>query len=460
MTSRIQRHRRIWTTALAVGVLAAGALATSAGAGPANAAVASPAKDVITIDTTIATPAIRYWNSAGVEQTQQTLGNQSKGCGIKTAGASWLALGASMPNANPQPPVGYLVGSIGVAEKSASSAQSCGEVNSTGGERLTIGLGSKVATTALLDVEVKQNAVILATAKRNGTTVAYFELQSGGSVTADGSSRVSASLTPADVPHTVWACNLSADSGSDSKANDNCGWLISAIFDSVQLDAITGSFSVEGGGDGPVPGSRTGTGQIETVSYFTLGVPCTSANSTIQISGSTFATDGSTYTRYTSNADGTECLALPTTLSRQTDGDLELTKPSGQPAMQGVVTGQWLSDPETEAINTTEVNFVAGAPEANWVPMPWCPSALYDAAGNPRALTGISPIPDTAAGQLTTLGLEDQDFSVYDPAHQDADNDLFQYACILGRSTSYVVSSQQFKTTDAIFLLGDVLMRK
>jgi hypothetical protein len=47
----------------------------------------------------------------------------------------------------------------------------------------------------------------------------------------------------------ITVCSAASDSGPDSGPNDNCTWPFTATYDTLELRAVAGAFSFEGGGD-------------------------------------------------------------------------------------------------------------------------------------------------------------------------------------------------------------------
>lgn len=447
---RSPRFRRGSLTAVLAGALLAGsAAAATSAAGPASA---NPVPDLnayvnlITLQTG-ATNAFTYYppTREGVRETERLAPRGSSNCTVVSTGNDVVDL-VGLPK-----PAGLRDGSIGVTDK--TSGESCGQVNTSASESLTINLRGKKSSLAVLDIELQKDAVVLATLDDGVATTpaVYVELQSGGNI------------SPTDTPKSgldaaVESCAVGTSSGPNANVTDNCRWVISGtIFDRITLTAIAGQFSLEGGADGIVA-NRTAeepAGFPANLSYFSLVTLCADTNLTVTIGGTTQAGDGSSYTRYGFNADGSLCLALPTTLTRDTAGDLELAKPLGQPFEQGVVTAEWLADPGTPATNKTEVNFWADKRTTGWVPITWCPATLLNTNGTVKWIAGIDPA--TAVAQLNALGLFDQDQR---PSVTPviADNNLYQYACVLSRSTSYV--GAKFETVERIYLLGDIFIRR
>lgn len=252
-TAVARSRRRLVTVGLAV--LALVAATGSAGASADTTAPPSYISSWLALSTG-ATNTVALVTPAGTTTRTQTLGGGSN-CAMTQGDQGLLAFSGS-GSLGP----GLNTGSIGVREKKNALGTSCSAVDAASAESLTLALGGGVsplvAASASLDVDLKQSAQILATAKRGTTTVGRYELRSGSSI-----------LTPAPLPGgavpaaNVWQCNNPADSGPDSGTNNNCRWEISApswtglaedgvVFDSLTLTAVTGSFSLEGGADGVV----------------------------------------------------------------------------------------------------------------------------------------------------------------------------------------------------------------
>ncbi|MDF3043922.1 MAG: hypothetical protein K0R30_150 [Ornithinibacter sp.] len=253
---------------VAVAAAAALALGLSVGsAGPAAAAPTDPpsyVKSWLALDTG-ASNTVRLVNADKTLSGSPQVLSGGKACSLNEGGAGLLDFSSTPAS----PGVGFSGGGIGVREKTTSSGTSCAAVDAAKAESLTLtlgnGVGSLVAMSASLDIDLKQSARILASASLStdpaGTPPALFELQSGVNIGA----------TPT-AGATVFTCNNPADSGPDSGANNNCRWEISAPtwtrvsadplqpglsedgvqFDTLTLTALAGSFSLMGGADGPV----------------------------------------------------------------------------------------------------------------------------------------------------------------------------------------------------------------
>lgn len=196
-----------------------------------------------------------------------------KGCELSTSptlmgfvGAPALRRGASS--------AGTANGRIGVRESTTASGTSCSAVDS-GAELLTLKLGpavgGRVAASASLDLDLKGNARIQATARQGDGPATVFELRSGTAINAAQPTGTPVDPTQPTRGH-IFNClnNGSADSGSDNTTNNNCRWEISApswtslaedgvVFDTLELRALAGSFSLMGGAEGVVPGQLGAT---------------------------------------------------------------------------------------------------------------------------------------------------------------------------------------------------------
>ena len=257
----------------------------------------------------------------------QTL-TAGKACAMTPSGDNVLTF-SSTPSS---PGVGIAGGSIGVREKKTSSGTSCSAVDSSAGETLILDLGSvvgtSVASSASLDIDLKQSAQIRATAILGDDEVGWFDLRSGSSITSP--------ITLDPLPTKVQECNNPADSGPDSGVNNNCRWNISApswagaddgiVFDRLELEAIKGSFSLMGGADGSYAPLPTYFGAYQNSSVFEVvegALPC---GDTVALRGSI----PSSWTRLNNLDTTTDCSAYPYRTETGTeDGHqfAEFTKP-------------------------------------------------------------------------------------------------------------------------------------
>lgn len=265
---------------------------------------------------------------SGSGRTTQTLGSGSD-CAMTQGGAGLVefsgtgSLGAGLSAAR-----------IGVRAKKNAAGTSCSAVDASAGESLTMsiksGVGGLLAASASLDIDLKQNAQILATATRAGRPVpgGRFELRSGSTISTPSA------LPGGPVPAgNVWTCNNPSDSGPDSGTNNNCRWEISApswtgltedgvVFDSLTLTAVLGAFSVMGGADGavddplyPMPGYF---GDDQDASVLELVEGAISCDQTASLRTST-SVPSSSWKRL-GNIDGSACAAYPYSTSTGRDG--------------------------------------------------------------------------------------------------------------------------------------------
>jgi hypothetical protein len=127
---------------------------------------------------------------------------------------------------------------------SGSRGTPCSRV-SVGEQPLRLALAGQLAGQVILradlDIEVKSNAQIEATLLRGTAVVGTWTLRSG--TFAQGDTTVGSN--PFD-------CSARSDSGPDAGAADNCLWVVGSSatpFDAIELRALTGEFSLEGGAD-------------------------------------------------------------------------------------------------------------------------------------------------------------------------------------------------------------------
>ena len=281
--------------------------------------------------------------ASGTLGSPQTLATAAD-CGVNqgTAASRFLTFQGATGTSFSEGLASYQSGSIGVKEK--KSGTSCYQVNSTS-ESLRLGLGAgvssllgstAVASSAFLDLELKQSARILATVSLGGVTKGTYELQSGSTI---GLPRLPGTTT---APFT---CNNPADSGPDSGINDNCRWPISVpswtgtddgvFFDTITLKAVAGSFSLEGGGDGTVlPQSPTTTPNASILEIVEGTVACGGETRTEAATG-----DEPQVTVYRlGNVGTTSCAPVPYTLSNAVKA-AQFLKPLDSPDQRAVPVG-------------------------------------------------------------------------------------------------------------------------
>lgn len=352
------------------------------------------------------------------------------------------------------------VDSIGVAEK--TSGTSCSQVGADTAERLVLRLNPALregvfaiqARAARLDVELKQSARILATASiggpvgSGGTRVWTFDLQSGASI---GSSR------PVDVAADRYSlndtCLTAADSGPDSRAGDNCMWSLvpsaGVLFDTLELVPLTGSFSLEGGGDWQDPANRR---SVLSLVPITDGDLCVGDS---QTRTGTASSPNVTVTRI-DNADGSTGRCLP---YRFTNGpqQAELLKPlTDQPAAQFIFDLTWTVASDTTAGDSVDAGLVRRT------------TVDFDGAGTADAPTVIASCPDLTT---TTIGgvsypvvagiagnANAPDLAIGYPGTGAADTK--QFACIVSQHIDPVPGTTSVTVSERIYAFGDIVLRK
>jgi hypothetical protein len=332
----------------------------------------------------------------------------------------------------------YQVGSIGVKEK--KSGTSCYRVDSATTESLDLQLGAAltgssggkaIASSAFLDLEMKQSARILATAKLGGKTKATFEVQSGATVGLPGI----ASTPPSK-------CTGSADSGPDSGTGDNCRWAISMpswlgaddgiFFDELVLKAVSGSFSLEGGADGSYSPAGVAPVDASIIEVTDAVLNCGQKTQTIAAAGDA----PQVYVTRLGNLDATPCELVPYTIQNG-PGFAQFLKPLGsQVTAQFVWDIIWSFDHTTSTTRLPEVtiDYESGAPE-NPTTLGWCPNPQYDTTGT---FTGLAGGPG---------------------ADQDSTLDGVQYACVISRSARAVDGDpDRVASHDQVYVYGDARM--
>jgi hypothetical protein len=450
--------------AAAVGLLSVGLTAmhppppAEAGAEPATELSPPPYSSTwIAIDT--ASPAITLNDSTGTVGAPQTLAEDAK-CGVDQGapGSRYLTLEGSTRATAGNPSystdlASFSGGSLGVKEK--KSGTSCSMVDATAeGLRLTLGSGlatelggTAVASSAYLDVELKQDAQILATLTTPSGGTEYFELRSGSTVDTPAPTGV----TVPDGHVTV--CNMPADSGPDSGVNDHCRWPISApswetpsddgiMFTSMTLRAANGSFSLDGGSDGSVlPEAPLSPPTASIIELVDGTLDCRETTRTILADGDA----PEVFVSRLDNADGSDCSVVPYSLSTE-PGLARFLKP-----LDTQTTAQFIWDitwalPErdaslqpTTALQDLKIDYETGEP---YVTLAWCPVSGYEDGtfvGYTQAPNGSWP-----------AGITDQ-----------SELDNMQFACVISRDAQPLSGSDPLKirSHDRAYVLGDAGMR-
>lgn len=397
---------------VAVAGVAALALAASLGAAGSASAVPTSPPSYVTSWLALSTGSsntVRLVNaSSGATTTTQTL-TTSTSCAMNQGSKSLVEF---TPSAGSQG-VGLSAGSIGVREKKNAAGTSCSAVDTASGESLTLrlqgGVGGQVAAAASLDINLKQSARILATARLSTAPdkpPALFELQSGTSI----------GTTPT-AGAKVFTCNNPADSGPDSGTSNNCRWEISApswtslaedgvVFDSLELKALNGSFSLMGGADGfvddPTDPMPTYFGGDQDASIFELVDGTVLCGQTVQLRTSDTVLK-SEWTRK-DNFGNTLCVAYPYASSSGVDSNgksyVEIVKPTDFQAdsqatwvTTGTYTGGTIPTPTMDLTGDEIGAFTLQA----------CNAAWYDSSGVFTGPTTTSPPPSNPYACLISV---------------------------------------------------------
>jgi len=415
-STEVSTHRgpRPRARTFAVGV-AALALVAATGSTVASADATAPPSYVsgwLALNTG-ATNTVTMVTPTGTTTATQVLGSGSN-CAMTQSGAALLGFttsGSFGPGLNS--------GAIGVREKKNATGTSCSAVDAAYAESLTLslksGVGGLLAASASLDIDLKQSAQILATATKGGVTVGRYELRSGSTINTPSAipPALGGPVTDKDARQT---CNNPADSGPDSGTNNNCRWQISAptwtgmtddaaVFDSLTLTAITGSFSLEGGADGfvddidhPMPAYLGADREASILELVQGSLDC---GKTATLRGSI----ASSWTRL-ANADGGACAPFPYSSRTGTDAQgafAEFTKPLD---VQTKAQALWTTTFPVSGGGSTpppirvELDVFGSTNKIVFNPLPACPVSYYDSLSG--AFVGPSGVPAAATACLVS----------------------------------------------------------
>jgi hypothetical protein len=384
-------------------------------------------------------------NRDGIADRTQVLAGNATTCQLSSSGDPLLTFTGTVTGK-----AGNLAslksGSIGVGDRSSGS--NCSRINGTN-ERLdlALNLGRPVATAAYLDVVVKGNARILATAYLTGNPnpVGRFELRSGSA------------RTQFDDPLATQTFRCVGTADDDDHEAEDCRWPISTPtwmgddginFDSLSIQALAGSVSLQGGTNGTVPPTPPGApiafparGSVFELADGVLG--CEDTTSTIPAEGTAPQVS---VKRLQNVAGGPSCSPISYSLSH-TANTVTFLKPLAlQTNAQFVISVVW-SNPVPAGpatLTATTADFQAGSGP---VPLGWCADPLFSGDGS-----GVGP------GNTTLIGITN-------PAAQpDFEPVLLpgvQYACIGSSSTSVVLGSPNtLQVTEQIYLEGDITFNR
>ncbi|MCV2393279.1 hypothetical protein OEB99_03070 [Actinotalea sp. M2MS4P-6] len=383
-------------------------------AAPAQAVTAPPSYVSHQLALRTGTGAVTVYDTSGVTTgLSQTLVSDNS-CALTATGSALLGFSA-VPGGSAY--VGYRAGGLGVRESLTANGQSCAMVDFSSGESITVQLGSALSgyvfTAAALDVELKHDASVAATAYLGTTAVGTFTLDSGSS---------SSGVT----------CNALADSGPDAGTLDHCRWDISGgtsgvpmMFDSLTLTATAGSFSLDGGSDGAVPvDTWAGFASPETSSFFDLApvIDC-GETATLPSSGKVLT---SSWKRYDDLASGGLCEPYPYSASTGVSSTgtpyAEFLKPADTETAQAVWTTTFVIP--TGKLPTPTLDFGSGP-----VALAACPDGLYSGGVINQSLVPTTDLDAGVAGQ--------------------------QYGCVISASKTNAYAPLK-AATFTIYLLGDV----
>ena len=298
---RTRRATRITAATAALALTIGGAVAVLPAA--AEGSVETDAGQLVL--TTGATDAVTY---GGLVQDLTTSGS----CGLASSGKDLLEFSGSIGSQTLN--TGFKDNSIGVDERLSSLCNKVDAYSRVGSEKLTLKLGedveylpgvSAVATSASLDLEVRslwfQKAKVQAVAKLGEETVGTFEIAQGSG-----------------------ECQV-GDGG-------NCQWTITPAgrFDTLELTALRGAFSLEGGSDtGAQPTTFDLVADVDAVLDCTDDAEFTEGNATFT---------------YLGNADGSECVGFGATVTAG-DLDVQFLKPLNvDSTAQFIVDIKWKKD--------------------------------------------------------------------------------------------------------------------
>jgi hypothetical protein len=448
------RAFRIGIAAASVALLTASAVIVPAsGEDPAPSTPARVDGGVLAIETGTTDRVYLDADKDGIAESTQALSGR-KDCLVATD-ETLLKIDGLPPRSDATDTASFIGDALGVAEK--KSGTSCGTVDATG-EKLVLTLnqvglkgqiGDRLAASAYLDVELKQDAKIFATASTAGATqTSTFELRSGSTI--DPNVPTGAVVGGA----VVFNCTARADSGPDSTTGDNCRWPISSPswlpggddeqdFDTLVLEARNGSFSLDGGADGLVPPAPP-SDFPQRASFFELVTVADGelicGDETRTVAGSGDAPEITVRRLENSDLDGDgapdeECVLIPYTLTNGGSFAQFLKPLDTQSSAQFVATIDWnVAASEPLPLPVTEVDFEAGEGP---VAIGWCPDPKYT-DGEFVGITDPAAVPDLSAAlsgkQFACLGT--------------------QTAKVLDGDLDYVVN------TEEIYVLGDIRFQR
>ena len=271
-------------------------------------------------------------------------------------------------------------------------------------------LSGRVAFHSELDIEVRQNARILATAT-SGATATTWELRSGTGIVAGQGS---------DVPGSA-IFNCAAAQSAESGPADNCRWVFDAVWDSLELRTIAGEWSLEGGGD-------YGSNAYANNSLFQL----TQASGILDCGDTTITSGDGVETALATakrldNASGSACVPIPYQIE-STGSDVTFRKELlAQPDAAFVFDITWVIE-NAQSLATIPLS-VHSFDGATYFDLDLCVGTpTFDGAGNLTSLVGVPDLDPLQPGN--------------------------QYACVVGQEIDYV-SFETIQLRQTIYLEGD-----
>lgn len=183
------------------------------------------------------------WNDGTTDHTQTLVATR---CEVDTAPSNLVKLDSNRK-------VGTFGNSLGVKSGGAQGV-ACSRISS--GESMTFETSGVIADYEIaevqLDVEVKMGAEVQVQTFLGTTQIETFKLRSGSSIVADQGMEPSGQIATSTSGTPIANCRQPSDSGPDAGSLDNCRWVIKDIqpFDKMVFTALSGEYSIEGGGDG------------------------------------------------------------------------------------------------------------------------------------------------------------------------------------------------------------------
>ncbi len=395
----MKRWTRTGASALVIGAMIATAMSSVAGSTPPS----YEQTGLISLEISGSESGTAVLNGA----TTQTLGT-GQGCAYTSTGPEVLAISGS--DLGP----GIANGSIGVQAK--RNGRNCGQID--GAERLTIALGGAAPSDeavfrAELDLELQQDAVVVATTYLEGAQVGAYTLFTGENIPAGvvPSNPVSATDASPNV-----ACNPQSSSGPNSSASDNCRFVLepTVVFDTLVLTTSAGKASLEGGADGTaVATGGQGPGSLFFLAEAPDGI--LDCGDVVSVSDGSL---GGVVTRL-DNAGGTPCDLKPYTFDiNGNQVEFEPTGFTGARYSAGITKPVPVSNPLTVSIE-----YDRDGDDTIWgfTLMKWCENAVIQNSVSGGDVSRLVTDADLPAGESWCIAAVD----VLEAAGPDAGSAVF-----------------------------------